>query len=95
VLYFLKLYMIKAMSKGIGLGVAGLTVLAMTGITISGGIVQIDPVTDVARVTDATGNFLTSAFEITQFIPVIALLAGGMYVLNKVFSFVPSSGGSN
>jgi hypothetical protein len=66
--------------------------LASTAWLIVGtGWVQIEP-TDVALVQWANEGFLTSAFQIVEFIPTIAIMAGWMYLLNKVFSFVPKSG---
>lgn len=47
---------------------------------------------DVTNVQTANGYFLSSSFEILKFIPTIAVLAAWMWVLNKVFSFVPKAG---
>lgn len=52
-----------------------------TGITVE--------TADVTNVSNSNGYFLTSSFEILKFLPTLAVLAGGLYVLNKVFSFVP------
>lgn len=56
-----------------------------TGITVDAA--------DVTNVSNANGYFLSSSFEVTKFLPTLAVLAAGMYVLNKVFSFVPKYAG--
>ena len=41
------------------------------------------------EITSANNTYLTSIFEILKFAGVIAVLAWGLYVLNKIFSFIP------
>jgi len=61
-----------------------LVIVTATGVTVEAA--------DVTYVSTANGYFLTSSFGILQFIPTLAVLAGGKYVLNKVFSFAPGGG---
>lgn len=90
VLYFLlrkptmslKSMLLSASGVAVALGTSLLTVTS-TGVTVEAA--------DVTNVSTANGYYLTSSFEILDFIPTLAVLAGGMYVLNKIFSFVPGS----
>ena len=52
-----------------------------TGITVDS--------TDVTNVSNSNGYFLASSFEILKFLPTLAVLGAGMWVLNKIFNFVP------
>lgn len=61
---------------------SALVVVSSTGITVE--------TADVTNVSEANGYFLTSAFGILKFLAPIAVLAGGIYVLDKIFSFIPS-----
>lgn len=67
------------------------TALIVAGITNSGWIMVVDSA-DITNVNTANSNFLSSAFEILKFVPTIAMVAWGFYVLNKIFSLIPGSG---
>lgn len=67
--------------------------LLVAWITNSGWIMTIDTA-DVTLVNTANSNFLQSAWEVIKFIPTLAMLAWGFYVLNKIFSFVPKAWGT-
>lgn len=73
---------------GILAGVAVATAAATSLITVTGTGVDITS-GDLAQVTDANSAYLGSAFQVVELLPFIAVFAGGMYVLNKVFSIIP------
>ncbi len=61
-------------------------------LTISGSSVEVT--TDgVSAVNSSASALLTTAFEILKFLPVIALIIGWFFVLNKIFGIVKSAGG--
>ncbi len=72
---------------------AGLLVTALSWITTNGSWVVTVEAWDVSQITGANNVFLSSAFEMLKFIPTIAALAAGFYILNKIFSLIPKSGG--
>ena len=73
---------------------AGLLVTALSWITTNPTTGQVIVWTgDVADITSANNVFLSSAFEMLKFIPTIAALAAGFYILNKIFSLIPKAGG--
>lgn len=60
----------------------GLTV-ASTGVTIEAG--------DLTTINDANSAYLSSAFQVVELLPYIAVIAWGFYVLNKLFGIIPSA----
>lgn len=77
-----------ALKKLLGYGVvAGAAISSALVIVTSTGVTVEDA--DVTNVSTANGYFLTSAFGILKFLGAIAVLAGGMYVLDKIFGFIP------
>lgn len=73
-------------------GASALAVASGAMLTASSTGITVDTA-DVTNVSNANGYFLSSSFEVTKFLPTLAVLAAGMYVLNKVFSFVPKYAG--
>ena len=72
-----------------GVAVAGVSTAMLT---VTGTGVRIEDA-DLTVVTEANSAFLSSAFQIVELLPFIAVFAGGMYVLRKVFSIIPSNNG--
>lgn len=66
----------------------GATAVGTAMLTVSSTGVTVDTA-DVTNVQTSNGYYLTSSFEILKFLPTLAVLAAGMWVLNKVFGFVP------
>ena len=80
--------------KLVGLASPLIAWLGTAWLIVTGSGVEVES-SDVANVANANTGFLTSIFQITEFIPTIAIMAGWIYLLNKVFSFIPKAGGSN
>lgn len=72
---------------------AGLLVTALSWITTNSSWAVTVEAADVTQITSANNVFLTSAFEMLKFIPTIAALAAGFYILNKIFGLIPKSWG--
>lgn len=70
-----------------GMAVMGATTIGLTvsntGVTIEAG--------DLTAVSDANSAYLSSAFQIVQLLPYIAVIAWGFYVLNKLFGIIPTA----
>lgn len=47
---------------------------------------------DITVLTTANGAYLGTAFQSVQFLPTIAIISWGFYILNKLFSIIPSGG---
>ena len=62
--------------------------VALQWLTVNNGQVTVGT-GDVDTIATANNNFVTSAFEITKFIPTIAALAAWFFILNKVMSMIP------
>lgn len=74
--------------------ITGVALVASTlGLTISGSTVTVDSA-DLTSVSNSVNSLLTTSFETLKFLPYIALIIGGFYLLNKIFSVVKSAGGS-
>lgn len=61
------------------------------GLTVWTGWVTLDSA-DVTNVSNTAGSYLTTIFQSTQFLPTIWLIAGWLYLLNKVFGVVKFGG---
>ena len=61
---------------------------ALLTVTASG--VTVDSA-DVTNISTANGYYLTSSFELLKFAGVIAVLAAGTWVLNKIFGIIPKA----
>ena len=57
-------------------------------LTASGGVITVET-SDTTIANDASTKNLQSMFEIIKFLPTMALIAGGMYVLRAVMSILP------
>lgn len=78
----------EAIKRIMGLGtIAATSVAGALVIVTSSGVTVED--SDVTNVSTANGYFLTSSFGLLKFLAPIAVLAGGVYVLDKVFALVP------
>ena len=60
------------------------------GLTVSNTGVVIEA-SDLTAVSDANAAYLSSAFQIVQLLPYIAVIGGWFYVLNKLFGIIPSA----
>lgn len=69
------------------------TQVVSEALTVSGWIIQVED-TDVNLATEASGNYLASAFWILAFLSVMALLAWWKYVLWAIMSILPGGWGS-
>lgn len=84
--------MFDKMKSAITATAATITVLATTiWLTASGWVISVES-GDIANVNTAWGNFLTSSFEITNFLWTIAMVWGWFFVLNKLMSIIPKWG---
>jgi len=63
-----------------------------SALTSSGGQIVVETA-DITLANDASTKTLGSMFEIIKFLPTMALIAGGMFVLGKVMGILPSGGG--
>lgn len=72
-------------ASAVALGSSIMLIVTASGVTVEN--------SDVTQVNDANTIFLTSSFGVLAFLKTLALLAAGMYILNKIFSFVPKWGG--
>jgi len=72
-------------SKAVVTGLSSMgIVVASTGVTIEA--------SDLTTITDANSAYLSSAFQVVELLPYIAVLAGWFYVLNKLFWIIPKAG---
>ena len=62
----------------------------MVTINSTGAVVEAGAVTATST---ANNQYLGSSFEILKFLATMAVLAAGMWVLNRIFNFVPKFGG--
>ena len=65
-----------------------------SALTASGGVITVETA-DTTIANDASTKNLQSMFEIIKFLPTMALIAGGLYVLRAVMSILPGKGGGN
>jgi len=74
------------------MGYAGLAISALSTalLTVTSTGVTVED-TDVTNISTANGYYLTSSFELLKFAGVIAVLAAGMWVLNKIFGIIPKA----
>ena len=63
-----------------------------TALTTQSGVIVISD-SGVSFANDASTKNLQSMFEIIKFLPTMALIAGGLYVLRAVMSILPGKGG--
>jgi len=78
-------------NKAMAYGTVGATAVTAGGLTVTNSGVTIES-SDLTKVSDANSAYLSSAFQIVELLPYIAVFAGGVYVLNKLFSILPKAG---
>jgi len=66
------------------------TAISTMGLTVANTGVSIDPLTDLVAVENASSAYLTSAFEIVELLPYIAVIAWGFFLVNKLMGVIPS-----
>ncbi len=58
-------------------------------LTVTNTGVNLEPA-DLTKVGEANSAYLNSAFQIVDLLPYIAIIGAGFYILNKLFSIIPS-----
>jgi len=79
-------------TKQIAIITTAVTAVTTAGLTVSNTGVTIDSA-DLVKVGDANSAYLSSAFQVVELLPYIAVIAGGFFVLNKLFGILPSANG--
>lgn len=64
---------------------------AMVGLLVTATGVTLEA-SDLTTLTDANTAYLTTVFQVVQLLPYIAVMAGWWFLVNKLFSIIPSSG---
>lgn len=47
---------------------------------------------DISTLTDANSAYLSTVFQVVQFLPYLAVMAGWFFLINKIFSIIPGTG---
>lgn len=74
--------------KAVAMVESVLTVPQASALTASGGVIVVET-SDTTIANDASTKNLQSMFEIIKFLPTMALISGGMYVLSAVMNILP------
>lgn len=62
-----------------------------SALTSSGGVVSIES-SDLVVADQSVNNLLKTAFEVLKLLPLMALILGGFYLLDKVLGILPRPG---
>lgn len=74
--------------KAVAIVTSAITIPQASALTASGGVIVVED-SDTEIANDASTKNLQSMFEIIKFLPTMALISGGMYVLSAVMNILP------